>query len=285
MLKSAWDQPGATEVAQATPAAPGRWRAAIWQWLAPLLLLAALVGLWELLVRVFQTPRWLLPPPSAIGHALAANSALLARHALVTTQEVAAGFAVALATGVGLALAIAYWRVAARAVYPLVIASQTIPIIAIAPLLLVWVGYDLRPKVIVVALISFFPIVVNMADGLRAVDPEMVNMLRSLGASRWQVFRKVQVPGSLPYLFSGIKIAAAVSVIGAVIGEWVGASAGLGYLMVQAAPRFQTSLVFAAVLVLSALGIALFLLVAGAERLALRWHHSAKRAKALDLSP
>ncbi len=165
--------------------------------------------------------------------------------------------------------------------YPFVIASQTIPIIAIAPLLLVWIGYGIQPKIIVVALISFFPIVVNMVDGLRSVDADTVRMLRTLGASRWQVFRLLQVPTSLPYLFSGAKVAVAVAVIGAVIGEWVGASAGLGYLMVQSAPRFQTSMVFAAIIVLSVIGVTLFGLVSLLERRALAWHHTAMRESAL----
>ena len=139
------------------------------------------------------------------------------------------------------------------------IASQTIPIIVIAPMLLVWVGYGLAPKVIVVALISFFPIVVNMVDGLKSVDRDMVNLMRTLGAHRLQVFFKVQAPTSLPYLFSGMRVAIAVSVIGAVIGEWVGSSEGLGYLMIRSKPQFLTERVFAAIAILSAMGVGLFI--------------------------
>ncbi|MBI4233116.1 MAG: ABC transporter permease [Chloroflexi bacterium] len=252
------------------------------QWLPPALLVLAALGLWELLVRLLHVPRWLLPTPSAIGGELASSYPLLLRHTLVTLEEVLAGFAVALLAGIALAVGIAYARLLERTVYPFVIASQTIPVIAIAPLLLVWVGYDIRPKVIVVALISFFPIVVNMVDGLKSVDPDTINMLRTLGARRWQVFQKLQIPTSLPFLFSGTKIAIAVSVIGAVIGEWVGASAGLGYLMVQAAPRFQTPLVFAAIFILSAMGVGLFAVVALLERLLLPWYHTARRHKALE---
>lgn len=254
------------------------------QWLPPALLAAAVFGLWELLVRVSDTPRWLLPAPSVIGNELAASHTLLLKHTLVTLQEVLAGFSLAMVAGVLLAIGIAYSRLLQRAMYPFVIASQTIPIIAIAPLLLIWVGYDIRPKIIVVALISFFPIVVNTVDGLKAVDPDMVNMLRTLGARRSQVFRKVQLPTSLPFFFSGAKIAIAVSVIGAVIGEWVGASAGLGYLMVQAAPRFQTPLVFAAIFILSAMGIGLFALMAGLERALLPWYYTERKKKALEMS-
>ena len=251
------------------------------RWLPPGTLVIALFGLWEALVRAFRVPGWLLPPPSAIAEELLSSRALLARHAVVTLEEVLAGFVVALVAGVGLAIAIAYSRLVERSVYPFVIASQTIPIIAIAPLLLVWIGYDIRPKIVVVALISFFPIVVNMVDGLRSVDLDMVQMLRTLGASRWQVFRLLQLPSSLPYLFSGAKIAVAVAVIGAVIGEWVGASSGLGYLMVQAAPRFQTSLVFAAIAVLSVMGVALFGVVSVLERRVLHWRRSDGQERAL----
>ncbi|MSQ12253.1 MAG: ABC transporter permease [Dehalococcoidia bacterium] len=261
------------------------WRTLLEEWLPPLCLLLGLIGLWELLVRALDVQRWLLPPPSAIAAELGDSGQLLMRHTWITVQEVLAGLGAALAVGVGLALAIAYWRTVARAIYPIVIASQTVPIIAIAPLLLVWVGYGLQPKMIVVALISFFPVVVNMVDGLRAVDPEMTSMLRSLGAGRWQAFQAVHIPSSLPYLFSGMKVAAAVSVIGAVIGEWVGASSGLGYLMVQASPRFQTDLVFAAIVILSAMGIALFLFVGAVERLVIPWHSAIRAARDTTRNP
>ena len=175
-------------------------------------------------------------------------------------------------------------RTLERAIFPFVIASQMIPVIVVAPLLLIWVGYGLTPKVIVVALIAFFPIVVNMVDGLKSVEPDMVSLMRTLGASRWQIFTKVQLPSSLPFLFSGIRIAIAVSVIGAVIGEWVGSSEGLGYLMIRSKPQFLTERVFAAIAVLSAMGIALFVLAGIAERLAIPWWHSEKRKNALDNS-
>lgn len=257
------------------------WRARITAWGPPVALVAAALLAWEGLAHGLGVPRWLLPPPSAIARELVARADLLARHTWVTLQEVLAGFGVALVVGVGAAVAIASWRLAERAFYPLLVASQTIPIIAIAPLLLIWVGYDIRTKVIVVALISFFPITVNTVDGLRSVDPDMVNLLRTMGARRWQVFTKVSLPWALPYLFSGAKVAAAVSVIGAVIGEWVGASAGLGWLMTQAVPRFQTPLVFASLVVLGVMGVALFQATALVERLLLPWHYTMKREEAL----
>ena len=261
------------------------WRGAIlaraWSWATPVLILVALVGAWELWVQIGNVPKWQLPAPSAIARELVESRALLWGHTLVTLKEVALGFMVALGAGVLLATLIAYSRVLERSIYPIVIASQTIPIIAIAPLLLIWVGYGTTPKVIVVALISFYPIAVNTVDGLKSVDPDMVNMMRTLGASRLQVFSKLQVPTSLPFMFSGIKIGISVSVIAAVIGEWVGASAGLGYLITYSQPLFLTSRVFAAIVVLSAMGISLFVLASLVERLMLPWYHTEKQARAL----
>jgi ABC-type nitrate/sulfonate/bicarbonate transport system permease component len=173
-------------------------------------------------------------------------------------------------------------RTLERSLYPFVIASQTIPIIVIAPLLLIWVGYGLAPKIIVVALIAFFPIVVNMVDGLKSADPDVVHLLRILGANRWQIFVKVQLPSSLPFLFSGLRVAMAVSVIGAVIGEWVGSSQGLGYLMIRSKPQFLTERVFAAIVVLSAIGVTLFALVGGLEKLAIPWWHNEQRQRLLQ---
>ena len=256
--------------------------ARVLSWAMPLLILVGLVGVWELWVQVGDVPKWQLPAPSAIGQELVNSRGLLWDHTLVTIQEVALGFLAALAAGLLLAMGIAYSRILERSIYPIVIASQTIPIIAIAPLLLIWVGYGITPKVIVVALICFYPIAVNTVDGLKSVDPDMVNMMRTLGASRWQTFAKLQIPTSLPFMFSGIKIGISVSVIAAVIGEWVGASAGLGYLITYSQPLFLTDRVFASIFVLSIMGISLFLLATLAERLMLPWHFTEKRAKSLN---
>lgn len=238
---------------------------------APAGLVLAGLLLWEGLVAGLAVPEWLLPAPSDVGVALVANASLLARHTVVTLLEVLVGFVASFVVGVALAVAIYRSRLVERTLYPLVVASQTVPIVAIAPLLLIWFGYGLWPKAIVVVLISFFAIVVNTVDGFRSVDPDLVNLLRTMGASRRQIFAKVEVPAALPFLLSGTKVAIAVSVIGAVIGEWVGAQAGLGYLMVRSVSQFQTARVFAAVLILSGMGIGLFGLVALVERLALRY--------------
>ncbi len=251
------------------------------RWLGPALLLVALIAVWQGFVVLFDIPAWKLPAPSAIAAELVASRALYLKHTWVTLMEVMLGFGAALGTGVLLATLIAYYRTLQRAVYPLVIASQTIPIIVIAPLLLIWVGYGIAPKIIVVILIAFFPITVNTVDGLRSVDADMVNMMRTLGASRWQIFTKVQVPTAMPFLFSGTKIAVTFSVIGAVIGEWVGASAGLGYLTRISVPLFLTARAFGAVVVLATMGISLFVSVALLERLLLPWYHTEQRQRAL----
>ena len=252
------------------------------RWVAPGAIILLILAVWEGAVRLFEVERWLLPTPSAIGAELVESRGLLLRHTLTTLEEVLIGFTLALVVGMGAAMAIAYSRIVERAVYPYVIASQTVPIIAIAPLLLVWIGYGIWPKIIVVVLISFFPIVVNMVDGLKSVDPDMLNMMRSLGAGRRQIFTRVQVPSSLPFLFSGVRVAIPLSVIGAVIGEWVGASAGLGYLMTRSAPQFLTERVFASIFVLSVMGVALFALAVLVERLALPWNQWERRSRALD---
>ena len=251
-------------------------------WLPALLIVAAILGFWEAYVRVFNVQRWLLPAPSVIATTIGENPGLLSRHTWVTLEEIIVGFGIALAGGVLLAAGIAFSRSVERAIYPFVVASQTIPIIVIAPMLLIWVGYGLTPKVIVVALISFFPIVVNMVDGLKSVDPDVVRLMRTLGAKRWQIFIKIQVPTSMPFLFSGIKVAIAVSVIGAVVGEWVGSSEGLGYLMIRSKPQFLTERVFAALAILSALGVGLFLTVGIVERLAIPWWHNERRQQAIQ---
>lgn len=250
-------------------------------WVPPLLIVLAVLGLWEGYVRVFDVQRWLLPAPSVVATTLRDDISMLSRHTWITFEEVVIGFGLSLAGGVLLASAVALSRTLERAIYPFVIASQTVPIIVLAPLLLIWVGYGLTPKVIVVALIAFFPIVVNTVDGLKSVDPDAVNLMRTLGARRLQIFLKVQLPSSMPFLFSGVKVAIAVSVIGAVIGEWVGSSGGLGYLMIRSKPQFLTERVFAAIAILSAMGIGLFVLVGLIERLAIPWWHSERRQRAL----
>ena len=241
------------------------------RWAPPLLLIGLVLAVWEVAVRAASVPAWLLPPPSAVGRTLLEERGLLLSNAAVTLSEVVLGFALALALGLALALLIDASPALDRAIYPLVVASQTVPVPAIAPLLLIWFGYGLLPKVLVTALVGFFPIVVSAVDGLRSADRETLSLLRAFGASRPQLFRMVRWPSALPSVFSGARIAIAVCVIGAVFGEFVGSKAGLGYLMTRAIAQFRTDRVIAAIVLLSLMGIGLFALVGAVERFALPW--------------
>ncbi len=240
----------------------------------PAVLLAAIVAGWEWAVRAFGIPFYILPTPSRIARLAVADRGLLLGEAAVTLLEILLGFGIALVVGIGLALLIFASRTVERAVYPLVIASQTVPVFAIAPLLIVWLGYGMLSKVAMAALIVFFPIVVNTVDGLRAADPDAVNLLLILGATPAQVLLKIRAPAALPFVFSGVRIAVATSVIGAVIGEWVGATQGLGFLMIHANAQLHIDLVFAAIAVLSLMAIALFVAASGAEWLLLPWRRT-----------
>ncbi len=247
------------------------------RWLPPLAVIAAAIGLWELAARwdliaeALEIQPFLVPAPSDVAEALWRDRELLADNAWVTAQEVLLGFALALVAGIAFAVILHLSDVLRRAFYPLLMASQTVPVIAIAPILVVWLGYGLGPKLVIIALVCFFPITVNTLDGLRSVDPELPRMMRTLDAGRGQVLRRVELPSALPFLFSGAKIAAVVSVIGAVFGEWSGANQGLGHLILISQGQLQTSRVFAAVFVLSAIAITMFGLLSLLERHVAWW--------------
>ena len=240
-------------------------------WAPAVALLAIAVAGWELAAQAGWVEDYLLPAPSEVARALVEDRALLLDDAWVTGQEVLLGFALALVAGVTIAVGLHLSSLARRAVYPLVVASQAVPVIVIAPILVIWFGFGMTPKLIVVALICFFPITVNTLDGLRAVEPAHVKMMRTLGAGRWALLRRLELPAALPYLFSGAKVAVAVAVIGAVFGELVGSDAGLGHVIQVGMAQLLTARVFAAVLLLSAMAIALFGLVSLAERRAVPW--------------
>ena len=218
-----------------------------------------------------DVPSWLLPPPSAVGRSLVADRSILLPNAAVTLSEVLIGFALALISGVGIGIAIYRSPTFERVLYPIVIATQTVPVPALAPLLLVWFGPGLLSKVLVTALVGFFPIAVNTVEGLRSTDVDVVNLLRSFGAGPSRVFRLAEFPSALPAIFAGARIAVAVCVIGAVFGEFVGARAGLGYLMTRAMAQFETARLVAAIVLLSLMGVGLFALIGLAERLVLPW--------------
>ncbi len=247
------------------------------RWVLPALVLAALIGLWQLatssgaIADALNLEDFLVPSPAEIASSLWENRSLLAENAWVTLQEVLLGFLCGLAAGLLFAVLLHLSGTLRRATYPLMVASQAIPIIVIAPILVVWFGYGIGPKLAIVALICFFPITVNALDGLRSVDPEAIKMMRSLDASRRQVLRRLEAPSALPFVFSGARIAIAVAVIGAVFGEWAGANSGLGNLILQDNAHLETARLFAAVVVLAAIAITLFGLLALAERRIVTW--------------
>jgi putative hydroxymethylpyrimidine transport system permease protein len=239
--------------------------------LAALFTLAMLV-LWEAIIRGFDVPKYLFPAPSQVALSLRDDwSAYLAPATWVTLNEVVVGFAIAVVAGVGLAIVLHMFGPLRRAVYPLLIGSQTIPIVVLAPILVILFGYGLLPKLVIVALICFFPIVVNGLDGLRAVDDDFIHMMRTLDASRWAIFKRIEFPGALPAIFSGMRVAATFAAIGAVFGEWSGASAGLGYVILQATPNLQTARIFAAIVILTLIALGLFALVSLLERILVPW--------------
>ena len=232
------------------------------------------LGAWQLYVGVTDVPESSLPSPTEIARAGWDSRTLLLDNTWVTIVEIALGFALAILLGLLLALLIHSSRTIERAVYPWLVVSQMVPVPAIAPILVIWTGFDLRPKVMVIALVAFFPIVVNAVDGLRAADPGLLRLMRTMGASRFQLLRHGRFPASLPFLFSGLKIAAALSVIGAVFAEWVGSSEGLGHLILVLNNATDTATMFATIFLLSLIGIALFGLVVLCERLLLPWYRA-----------
>ena len=251
--------------------------------LAPALVVAGLLLAWELAARwdvladALSIEPFLVPAPSEVAESLWEERSLLAEDAWVTLREVVLGFLLALVTGVGLAILIHLSETSRRALYPLLVASQTIPIVVLAPVLVVWFGFGIVPKLLIIALICFFPITVNAYDGLRSVDPDLLKMMRTLGAGRLQTLRRAELPWALPFIFSGAKIAVAVAVIGAVFGEWAGSDSGLGHLILVSSGELSTSLTFAAIAVLSAIAICLFGVLALLERRLVSWKENPAR--------
>ncbi len=249
----------------------------IWRWLLPALFLASLIALWQLaassglLADVLGLEEFLVPSPAEIAEAAWDSRSLLAENAWVTLREILLGFGLALLTGIAFAVAMHLSGFVLRSTYPLVIASQTIPIVAIAPILVIWFGFGIFPKILIVALVCFFPITVATLNGLSSVPTDAKKLMLTLDASRWQMFRRLSAPTALPYLFTGMKISVVFAPIGALFGEWVGSSSGLGHQILQDNAQLETARLFAAVAVLSVIGLALFGLTALAERRVVTW--------------
>lgn len=242
----------------------------------PILAFAAALGVWQLAVTVFDIAPYILPAPTSVLDRLINNVPILWDAALVTSTEVVLGFLLAAAISIPLAYAIAMVRIVEIAFYPLIVVLQTIPKIAVAPLFIVWFGFGMEPKVMLTFLLCFFPILVDTMTGFKALDPRLLYITKSMGASSLQTFRYVRVPAAVPFIFSGLKVAVVMAVTGAIVAEFIGSSGGLGYLLLRASSLLDTALIFAVLVVLSLLGLVFTYAVELLEKLVAPWqraHH------------
>lgn len=237
----------------------------------PIITVIGILLAWEAICWLTEIPKYLLPPPSDVLAVLIQRSDLLFYHTMITTGEIVGGFILSILIGVVLALLISSFKLFERAVFPLLVVSQAVPKAALAPLFIVWFGFGWEPKVIVVVLISFFPIVIDLVAGIRSVPTSMHKLAKSMGASRIDTLRKFIIPHALPHFFSGLKVAITLAVAGAIIGEFVGADRGLGYLLLFANGQLDTNLLFATIIILSILGVILFYLLLIIEYLCMPW--------------
>ncbi|SMB90717.1 ABC-type nitrate/sulfonate/bicarbonate transport system, permease component [Desulfonispora thiosulfatigenes DSM 11270] len=230
-----------------------------------------IILVWEIFVKALQIPKWILPAPSIIINSLFSNLPYMFNHTIATLAEALLGFVLAIIISFIIAFLMDSISFIRKAIYPLLIISQTIPIISVAPLFIIWFGYGILPKIIVVQLVCFFPIVISLLGGLASVDDDQINLLRSMGASNLELFKMVKLPASMPSFFSGLKISASYSIMGAIIGEWLGAERGLGVFMTLAQKSFQTEKVFAAILIITVLSLGIFLVVSIMEKIIIPW--------------
>jgi NitT/TauT family transport system permease protein len=230
-----------------------------------------LIAAWEAAIHLFKVEVFVAPAPSAIAAALVQNAGLLAAATLVTAKEVLVGFVLATLVGAALALLIVRFHLLGKALYPIIVLFQTVPKVALAPIFILWFGYDLSPKVVLIVVIAFFPVTLDMLAGLQSVDPGLVSLMRSVGAKDNDILLRVRIPNALPHLMAGMKIAITLSVIGAIVGEFAGASAGLGYMIQFASTQLDTPLVFAALIVVSVVGVVFYYLIELLERAATPW--------------
>lgn len=242
-----------------------------------LFFLVVLLAVWQLTVNYFSIPRWLLPSPSQIGKALWNTKDMIWGHTKATIIETTLGLGLAVALGMTVSTLMTLFPLSRRGFYPFLIISQTIPLIAVAPLLLLWLGYGVLPKILIVVLVCFFPIAISLLEGLELSDLDLLHLLQSMGASKWQVFSLIRWPHAMPALFSGLKIAAAYSVMTAVISEWLGASQGLGVYLLRSSNNFLTDRVFAAIIAITALSFFYYAIIVILTRLLLPWYSRYRR--------
>ena len=261
-----------TAASQTPPAATAtRGRRILDRYGPPALVVVLTIAVWELIIRVFDVPTYILSSPSLIAQTMQEELPDLLSHSVVTLKETLVGFLFAVVLGLAFGLLLHFSALAKRALYPLLIASQSIPTVVLAPVFVLVLGFGIWPKVAVVALFCFFPIVVSTIDGLMGVDPEYIRMMLTLDATRIGIFRRVEFPAALPQIFTGIRVAATYAAIGAVFGEWAGSEAGLGWQMLQAKGRLDTALVFADIVFITVMALGLFAIVSLVERLTIPW--------------
>jgi NitT/TauT family transport system permease protein len=247
------------------------------RWIKPIVFLVLLVAGWDLAIRLFHIPAYQVPAPYDVLVTLREEWPNLLAQAWPTTLATLCGFALSAAFGIPVAMLIAGSATVEDYVYPLLVFSQSIPKIAIAPLFVVWFGFGLLPKVLSAFLLGFFPVVVSSVQGFKSVDPDMFDLVRALQANRWQIFRIVSVPHALPSIFAGLKVSITLAVVGAVVGEFVGANSGIGFVLQRSIGNFELPMMFAALLVLALIGVVLFWLIDLIERLLIPWHASQRQ--------
>ncbi|MEO8059471.1 MAG: ABC transporter permease [Burkholderiales bacterium] len=240
----------------------------------PVLLLVMLVLLWDVTIRVLKIPPYLIPTPLSVIGQLYKEWPMLWRETLPTLYATLGGFALSALIGVPIAMWIAYSRVVESFVYPLLVFSQSVPKVAIAPLFVVWFGFGVLPKIIVAFLLGFFPVIVATVQGFKSIEPEVIDLARSMGANPFKIFLKFRLPQAMPAIFSGLKVSVTLAVVGAVVGEFVGSNAGLGYVLQKANGNFDLPLMFAGLVILSMIGVLLFLVIELVERWMMPWHAS-----------
>lgn len=248
-----------------------RWWGRNWH---PIVFVLAVLALWWLVTEMEWVAPFIIPSPGDTWNAFADNVPYLAQHTWVTTYETVIGFVIAVVVGLVVAVLMVYSKGLEQTLYPVILFAQVIPKIAIAPLFIVWLGFGAGPKILVAVLMAFFPVVISGLAGLRSVDPEILQLTSTMGASRFKTFLKVRLPAALPELLSGLKVAATLAVTGAVVGEFVGANEGLGYVILQANGNLDTAMLFAALIIMSLMGVILFGIIQIAEKFLIPWHAS-----------
>ena len=249
------------------------WRRILYSELSrPVLMMVIILVLWDLTIRLFRIPPYLIPTPDKVVGQLISEWPRLWRESMTTTYATLGGFGLSILFGIPMAMLIAYSRTVESFIYPLLVFSQSIPKIAIAPLFVVWFGFGIIPKIIAAFMLGFFPIVVSTVMGFKSVDADMLDLARSMRASRWQTFVRISLPHALPSIFSGLKVSITLAVVGAVVGEFVGSNSGIGYVLQIANGNFDLPLMFAALVVLSMIGVVLFVAIDMLERWAIPWH-------------